>query len=294
MDVDRFSHQVAFYEDEQAFLAVTMPFVEQGLESGEPVLVAVGKGKIGLLESELGDTAEGVRFADMAELGLNPARIIPAWREFLELNLQPGGGVRGIGEPIWPGRSAPELDECQRHEGLLNVAFAGGPAWSLLCPYDSRALDDAVLELAFERHRGAERFAPLAGKMPTPPAGSRGLAFGRDQLSAARALVAGEASGAGMSEGRTADVVAAAGELAANSVLHGGGTGTLRVWREADTLLVEVEDSGLIADPLVGRVRPTSAQARGRGLWMANQLCDLVRIRSGEQGTAVRLQMGLN
>lgn len=31
-----------------------------------------------------------------------------------------------------------------------------------------------------------------------------------------------------------------------------------------------------------------------RGLWMANQVCDLVRIRSGETGTAVRLHMSLS
>jgi len=42
--------------------------------------------------------------------------------------------------------------------------------------------------------------------------------------------------------------------------------------------------SGRIDDPLVGRQR----------LWIANQICDLVQIRSGESGTQVRLQMAVD
>jgi prepilin-type processing-associated H-X9-DG protein len=36
--------------------------------------------------------------------------------------------LRGAGEPIWPERRPAELVECQRHESLLNVAFADGPS----------------------------------------------------------------------------------------------------------------------------------------------------------------------
>ena len=46
-------------------------------------------------------------------------------------------------------------------------------------------------------------------------------------------------------------------------------------------------------DPLVGRVKPVPTQVGGRGLWLANQFCDLVQIRSGDDGTAVRLQMAI-
>jgi anti-sigma regulatory factor (Ser/Thr protein kinase) len=34
---------------------------------------------------------------------------------------------------------------------------------------------------------------------------------------------------------------------------------------------------------------PPLSDEGGRGLWLANQLCDLVQIRSGENGTVVRL-----
>jgi hypothetical protein len=40
-------------------------------------------------------------------------------------------------------------------------------------------------------------------------------------------------------------------------------------------------------------VWPEPGELDGRGLWLANQLCDLVQIRSGAGGTRVRLQMAV-
>ncbi len=298
-----------FYDSSERFLAGTVPFVIEALEAGEPALVAVRAEKIELLRGELGADAERVRFADMEALGHNPARIIPAWRQFVDEHVSVGGQARGIGEPIWPGRGAVEIDECQRHESLLNVAFGGTPAWSLLCPYDVGSLDDEVLEAAAHSHpylaeAGASRENgrcrelhaapdPFAGAFDPVPASARELVFDRDALHALRGAVAEESAGAGLSRERTADLVLAASELAANSVRHGSGSGTSCLWREPWVLIVEVADAGRIEQPLVGRIQPTPTQEGGRGLWMANQLCDLVRIRSGETGTAVRLHMSL-
>ncbi len=299
-----------FYDSSERFLAGTVPFVVGALEAGEPALVAVGAEKIELLKGELGGDAERVRFADMEALGHNPARIIPAWQQFVDEHVGAGGRARGIGEPIWPGRTPVEIDECQRHESLLNVAFAGTPAWSLLCPYDIGSLDDEVLEAAAHSHPyvaegGASRENgqcrelssspdPFAGAFDPSPPSAREVAFDRGALHDLRSVVAAESAGAGLSRERTTDLVLAASELAANSVRHGGGIGTSRLWREPRALVVEVADTGRIAQPLVGRVQPTPTQEGGRGLWMANQLCDLVRIRSGETGTAVRLHMSLD
>ena len=94
-----------------------------------------------------------------------------------------------------------------------------------------------------------------------------------------------------MSNQRTADLVLAAYELSTNSVQHGGGRGTLRVWRQADDVVCEVRDSGHISDPMLGRVRPPTDAAGGRGLWLANQLCDLVQLRSFSSETVTRLHM---
>jgi anti-sigma regulatory factor (Ser/Thr protein kinase) len=59
------------------------------------------------------------------------------------------------------------------------------------------------------------------------------------------------------------------------------------VWRDGDALVCEVRDRGQLGDPLAGR-RPTPEQPDGRGLWLVNQLCDLVQLRSSASGTVVR------
>jgi anti-sigma regulatory factor (Ser/Thr protein kinase) len=90
---------------------------------------------------------------------------------------------------------------------------------------------------------------------------------------------------------RTADLVLAVSEVAANSVLHGGGVGVARVWHDPAGIVCEVSDIGCIDEPLAGRRRPTPVQADGRGLWIVNQVCDLVQVRAFPGGSTVRLHM---
>lgn len=303
-----FRHEALLYDGEVGFLTGTLPFIREGVAAGEPVLVVVSAAKIGLLRAALGGDADRVAFADMAGVGANPARIIPAWRDFVAVT-DGGRHARGIGEPIWAERTPAELVECQRHETLLNLAFAGVPAWWLLCPYDTRALGPDVLEEAERSHpylsergaaressgyRGLEQAAePFAAPLPDPPTPPAELGFGPGSLVGLRELVSRQAAAAGLGPGRAADLVLAVDEVATNSLRHGGGRGTLRVWPEDGALVCEVRDAGRLQDPMAGRERPTSERDGGRGLWMVNQLCDLVQLRSFPDGAAVRLHMYL-
>jgi anti-sigma regulatory factor (Ser/Thr protein kinase) len=297
-----FQHRALVYEGADEYLAGTIPFLWAALEDGEPVLVAAGGAQADLLMRELGGEARWVQFVAIEEVGRNPAAIIPLWRSFVDEN--GGGPVRGIGEPLWRGRSAAAIDECHRQESLLPLVFADDPAFSLLCAFDAASLPADTAARVAGSHRCVERRGQveestgsdpaadfLAGELPPPGAAADTFDFGLAELSEVRSRAAAAGARSGLDPPEVADLVTAAAELAANSVMHGGGRGTLRVWCENGTLLVEVEDSGLIEDPLVGRRRPLITQEGGRGLWLANRLCDLVQIRSGEQGTAVRLHV---
>jgi hypothetical protein len=46
-------------------------------------VLVVSAARIGLLRSAIGGDADRVAFADMADVGANPARIIPARRDFV-------------------------------------------------------------------------------------------------------------------------------------------------------------------------------------------------------------------
>jgi anti-sigma regulatory factor (Ser/Thr protein kinase) len=297
-----FQHEALLYEGADEYLAATVPYLRTALGRGEPAMAAVRRPQAELLERELGPDAERVHFVDIEEVGRNPASVIPLWREFVDEAC--GRPVRGIGETVWADRSGAAIDECQRHEALLNLAFGPRPSWSLLCPYDAASLGDDVIERVGHSHSCLHRhgqrqqsssFDPhpdcLAGELPPPKAIPEEFDFGLQQLSEVRNRVTAAAERAGMDQLGVADLVTATSELAANSVMHGGGNGTLRLWREGATLFAEVEDRGRIEEPLVGRLRPEIKQEGGRGLWLANRLCDLVQIRSGADGTTVRLHV---
>lgn len=303
-----FRHQVAFYDDADGFLEPALEHLRPGLDAGEPTLAALGPARTEQLRAALGAEAEAVAFVDIERVGRNPARLIPALRDFVDRH-PPGRPLRGLGEPVWPGRCAAARDECERHEALLNPAFGAGKGadFSLLCLYDRATLDDEALEAAALTHplRFAEGGAranpewdghepePFGGFLPSPPLGALELEFDRETLNAVRAAAGVEAGEAGLGADRTDDLVLAAGELATNSVIHGGGHGTATIWREPGALLLEVRDAGWLRQPLAGRVRPDPTTESGRGLWVANQLCDLLQLRSGPAGTHARLWMEL-
>lgn len=83
----------------------------------------------------------------------------------------------------------------------------------------------------------------------------------------------------------------AANEVITNSIQHAGGECLVAMWDEAGSVVCEVRDAGHITDPMVGRLSPNVEATAGRGLWLANHLCDLVQIRSSQAGTTVRLRI---
>jgi anti-sigma regulatory factor (Ser/Thr protein kinase) len=239
----------------------------------------------------------------MAKAGRNPARIIPAWRRFVDEHAGPGVRLRGIGEPISVERDADELVECQRHESLLNLAFRSAEAFWLLCPYDAHALSEEVLEEARRSHpyvteRGyahaSMSYAPterLGEPLPDPPPGAAALEFGQGPLEPVRRFVAEQALRAGLTRHRGLDAVVAVNEVASNSIEHGAGGGVLRIWNGKRRFVCEVQDGGRLDDPLADRRLPVEESSHGRGFWIANQLCDLVQVRSLRTGTVVRLHI---
>jgi anti-sigma regulatory factor (Ser/Thr protein kinase) len=114
-------------------------------------------------------------------------------------------------------------------------------------------------------------------------------AFDADSLYALRAAVAAHGSQAGLSEGRTRDLVLAVHELAANAVRHGAGQGRLRLWAAPDAVRCEVTDAGVPGEADAGVPGEADAarwQAEpGHGLWLVHRIADSASVRSGASGT---------
>src|ERR1700739_312211 len=88
--------------------------------------------------------------------------------------------------------------------------------------------------------------------LPSPTNGAMYHTY-RSDLSQVRALVLQHAREAGLTEGRANDLVLAVSEVAANTLRHTRSPGTLAIWHDADELVCEIRDSGVITDPLAGQ-----------------------------------------
>jgi anti-sigma regulatory factor (Ser/Thr protein kinase) len=303
----QFRHAALFYSGERDFVETVGAFVREGIEAGEPTLVIVDSQKLAALESYLGDTAGDVCLAEMEEVGGNPGRIISTWDDFVADRGAQGSRVRGVGEPVHPLRSADELIECQRHESLLNIAFADAPDFWLLCPYDVDTLDAEVIAEARASHPlvvdgGVERHSaaygglqaaarPVAQPLSEVPPTADVIAFDTDRLPLLRSVVSEYATAARLSRRRAEDLLLAVNELATNSIRHAGGGGVAHVWRDEAGVVCEVRDRGRDVAPLAGRLRPGPEARGGYGLWIVNQVCDLVQVRTSPAGSTVRLQV---
>jgi anti-sigma regulatory factor (Ser/Thr protein kinase) len=296
-------HQALLCPDTAGCVDPVLAFVRDGIAHGEPVSVGVSAGLGGLLRQQLG-AQPLVAFFDMVELGRNPSRIIPAMLDFAGAHAS--AALRFVSEPFWAGRSSAEYVEATRHEVLVDLAFADAAA-AVLCVYNSGGLDAAALGCAEQTHpvvisggqpRPSRRYAghgvfpaECDHPLPPPPGTASRLSYSRD-LRPVRAAVSECASQAGLAPGRIADLTLAASEVAANTLRHTQGDGILLVWRSRDEIVCQVTDSGTIKDPLAGRRRSDTA-ASGQGLWVVNQVCDLVEVRSGPAGTTVRMHLRL-
>jgi len=305
-----FRHDAVFYGGERGFLAAVLPFVSAAVERDEPVLVAVLPAREQALRNELGPASRQVEFVDMESAGRNPARIIPVWHDFVSRHAGGGKALNGVGEPIWPERTAPEIAECQRHESLLNIAFAAAGSFSLICPYDEAGLPADVLAAARESHphvvEDGKRHASasycgvdcidVADRRPLAPPHEIQVerAFDARDVTSVRRDVTSWAAANDLERARADDLALAAHEAAVNSIRHGGGRGALRLWRDDDSLVCEVADAGELRDPLAGRSLPAPESANGRGLWLINHLCDLVQVRQTPSGAIVRMRQQLH
>jgi anti-sigma regulatory factor (Ser/Thr protein kinase) len=139
---------------------------------------------------------------------------------------------------------------------------------------------------------GAPRRPGVGGGPPGPALLEQ--VFDSGSLYALRAAVAAHAAAAGLSRARVYDVVAAAHELAVNSVRHGAGGGRLRLWADGRFLYCQVSDDGPARS---GDQEPTGAAAwrreHGHGLWVVGEVADQLSIDHGPAGTTATAAFAL-
>ena len=158
-------HRALLYDTDDAFLATAAPYLAEGLERSEAALAVTSAAHIKSLRNRLGVQAGAVQFADHSTWYRTPAAALDGYRQFVTKAVDAGATwIRILGEPVWAGRSKTEVRLWARYESLLNLVFSGAPV-TVICPYDTRALDASVLEYAHATHPHAIEHETL---IPSP------------------------------------------------------------------------------------------------------------------------------
>jgi len=312
-----FEHWACVYRDDQQLLQTAVPFLAGGLEAGEPVLAVTSRANLGLIGAALGERAGEVDYAESAFFGRRPPQRVAAFYRYWagragngrESTGASGGNarVRILAEPVWAGRSAREVAAWTRMESALNVALAPASI-SMVCPYDTSTLDPGIVADALRTHPAqiaGSDLSPSAeftdpaqfvrscdtGPLAQPPAGA--AEFGFDgSLRGLRRFIASRADAYGVAGDRAEMLILAVSEVGAYLKNQGRGTATVRTWEQPGAVVCDFRQPGTsISDPFLG-LRPASLKpGAGDGLWLANQICDWMEIRSGAEGCVIQLQV---
>jgi hypothetical protein len=306
-----FQHWACVYDSDQQFLETAVPFLADGLAAGDPVLAITTPANLELISAALGARGGDVDYAESAFFGRRPPQRVAAlyryWRNHAPRGSSGSGVVRILAEPVWAGRSAREVAAWTRMESALNVVLAP-TAISMICPYDARLLGPDIVSGALRTHPAriaGARLSPSAdfidpveftrscdtGPLAGPPADAAAFPFDGD-LRGLRRFIAGRAAAYGVTGDRADILVLAVSEVGAYLKNRGPGPAAVRTWEQPGAVVCDFRQPGLsISDPFLG-LRPARLEpGDGDGLWLANQICDWLEIRSGADGGTIQLQV---
>ncbi len=299
---DGLVHAALLYRHPEQLRLALAEFVRDAVAAQEAILVVLPSSSLEALGDALDAARDHLTVQDMSDVGRNPARLIPMLLRWLG---EQAGQCRVVSESLWPQRSYAEASECLRHEALLNHALCDETV-NVLCPFDAEHLDAELLAGAELTH---PQLIDEAGARPSVTYGDPlELALGRNWPQAPAPAEASELSFDGdlwqlrhalaadplleiLAPERRDDLVFAVNEAASNALRHGDGRVDARVWREDGRVVGEVRSTSTIDDPLAGRRTPEIDDVGGRGLWLINQVCDLVEVRSATDGASVRMHV---
>lgn len=302
-------HHAVPYRDPEHHAEVLAPPISDALEHGRRALVVVEPRCRSELERSLGPDA-GIEFRAPEQVHTAPAFTVAGrWGRAVRDALAEGAdGVCAVGQPV----ELPGTDQAYwtRLDLALTHALRGLPV-TLLCSFadvdgareragmlhDELLVDGAPVPYGWRR---AEH--ELLAENPQPPPEDLGapllsVPVDLGGLGAMRRRVEETARLNGFCPHRVEDLVLAVNELVSNGIEHGSGQPLLRAWRTPDGLVAEMTDPDACRLTFPGLAEPAAGGTRGRGLWLASELADVLQVWTAEddpgtvQGTVVRVTM---
>jgi transcriptional regulator with XRE-family HTH domain len=144
-------HTALLYGAADELVDTAGPFLEDGIERSEAVLVMARKENIRRLRAQLGPAARRVEFVDSTGWYKTPTTALNGLKAFCSAKLEGGAPwIRILGDPIWAGPDA-EARLWTRYESLVNLVFAAWPM-TVLCAYDERSVHPEIVKQACLTH----------------------------------------------------------------------------------------------------------------------------------------------
>lgn len=146
------THLALMYDDNESFAEGAGRFLLAGIARSEAGIAVTTEANLAVLRDYLGSDAERVEFVESTDGYLTPEEILDLFTGFQRKHLERGSvWVRVVSEGVWAGRTDAEVRLWTRYESLLNLVLGGSPM-SVLCPYNTSALDPAVVSGAHVTH----------------------------------------------------------------------------------------------------------------------------------------------
>lgn len=296
---EQFAHEAFVYDSDEAVRRRCVPYVEEGLDLGQAVVLVAGRMVRDMLLAALGERLVERVTMQAAEAAWHGApATLAAYQESMRPLLEAGEPWRLIGEPVW--LSYPGGDRWSRYEAVANVAFARYPYYSL-CLHDARHVPEQRVEHQLRTHPLVWDGAPTPNDdyVPPPaylrsveppwtpvPDSARTVDVTRPR--AALAQVRDEVDSVTLPS-RQPDVLLGVYEVVSNA-LKQGVAAEVSHWRDGRTTVWQISDDGPgLHDTLAGYAPPGPDLDSGRGLWIARGIADDLSVRPTGPGTAVRL-----
>lgn len=295
------NHHALIHPPSADLTATFAPLVTERLERGEPVLAVLPPTTAVGLRARL-PTLTGLHTTDPGELYRRPGRVLHHYRAWIADTSPDGRSAMIVAAPD-PSGDDPHRAALWMHiDAITTLAFAECDL-TLVCAYPNNpATADAVRRTHPSLVNGsitpnpdylpAEQFLASHPLPPPIELGKPDLTHIIDhppELATLRHIVAGHAARSGLPAARCSDFVLAVTEIASNALEHGVPPIAVLLWTIPTSVICQITDTGQHTQPLAGLLPPRATQRRGRGLWMAHQLCDQLYL--WPRPTTVRLQM---
>ena len=302
-----FVHVAAIYASDEQLRDLLLPYLDEGVRRHETILAVISADARQVLYDALGDAADRVQWGCSGVSYDRLGQMFEGFTDYLARQHRAGVRTRVIGE--FDADTNPDrVSQYLRYESMANEVYAPY-GYPVMCLWDQRRYSPEVLAHVRAVH---PQLLDTSGPIPnpeyclpieyltreqrSPPAAPVDLELlvhldSADNLGELRRRLRSWGASCGMADQDTDDIVIAVDEIATNALEHGKPPACVRGWTTSDALFVQVDDQGRAYIPATtGYQRPSTDARRGRGVWIARHLADVMTTYTGPTGTTVAMR----